>query len=70
MFHMYSKVIQLYIYTHILFLIFHYRLLHGIGYSSLCYTVGPYCLSVLYIVVCGTPLQYSCLENPMDRGAW
>ena len=25
-------------------------------------------------VVCGegngTPLQYSCLENPMDRGAW
>ena len=19
---------------------------------------------------CGKPLQYSCLENPMDRGAW
>ena len=19
---------------------------------------------------CGTPLQYSCLENPMDGGAW
>ena len=18
----------------------------------------------------GSPLQYSCLENPMDRGAW
>ena len=18
----------------------------------------------------GTPLQYNCLENPMDRGAW
>ena len=18
----------------------------------------------------GTPLQYTCLENPMDRGAW
>ena len=18
----------------------------------------------------GTPLQYSCLENPLDRGAW
>ena len=18
----------------------------------------------------GTPFQYSCLENPMDRGAW
>ena len=19
---------------------------------------------------CGSPLRYSCLENPMDRGAW
>ena len=19
---------------------------------------------------CGTPFQYSCLENPMDGGAW
>ena len=19
---------------------------------------------------CGNPLQYSCLENPMERGAW
>ena len=19
---------------------------------------------------CGNPLQYSCLENPIDRGAW
>ena len=28
---------------------------------------------VLYDVIGegnGTPLQYSCLENPMDRGAW
>ena len=31
---------------------------------------------ILYIVVCicgggnGNPLQSSCLENPMDRGAW
>ena len=26
----------------------------------------------IYICMClyGTPLQYSCLENPMDRGAW
>ena len=23
-----------------------------------------------YIEGNGTPLQYSCLENPMDRGAW
>ena len=40
-------------YTYILFQIFfHYRLLQDIKYSSLCYTVGPCCLSVLYIIVC------------------
>ena len=33
-------------------------------------------LNELYVVMLtqgegnGTPLQYSCLENPMDRGAW
>ena len=31
--------------------LFHYRLLQYIEYSSLGYTVGPYCLSVLYIIV-------------------
>ena len=46
-----SKVIQVYryIYRQILF---HYRLLQDIEYSTLCYTAGLYCLSVLYIVVC------------------
>ena len=29
-----------------------YRLLQNIEYISLCYTVGPYWLSILYIVVC------------------
>ena len=35
-----------------------------------------YFLSILWLLgfICGegngTPLQYSCLENPMDRGAW
>ena len=34
------------------------------------------CLDILFILYTdsgegnGTPLQYSCLENPMDRGAW
>ena len=35
------------------------------------------CVLSLYATVCssvgegnGTPLQYSCLENPMDGGAW
>ena len=53
MFQVYSKVIQLYIYICILFqVLFHYRLLQDIEYSSLCYMVGPCCLSILYIVVC------------------
>ena len=40
-------------YTYIFFqILFHYRLLQDIGYSSLCYAVGPCCLSILYPVVC------------------
>ena len=31
---------------------FHYGLSQGIEYISLCYTVGPCCLSVLFITVC------------------
>ena len=28
-------------------------------------------LTSLYLLICnGTPLQYSCLENPVDGGAW
>ena len=27
-------------------------------------------ISVSFAVSYGTPLQYSCLENPMDREAW
>ena len=30
-------------------ILFHYRLLQDIEYSSLCYTVGPCCLPALYI---------------------
>ena len=40
---LYSTVIQLYIYAY---------LSQETEYSSLCYTVGPFCLSILYIVVC------------------
>ena len=40
-----------YIYR-LLKILFHYRLLQDIEYSSLCCTVGPYGLSILYIVVC------------------
>ena len=65
MFQVYSKVIQLYTYTYIslyyiilyyiniLFqILFHYMLLQDIEYIFLCYTVGPCCLSILFIVVC------------------
>ena len=44
-----GPILQVYILFHILF---HYGLLQDIKYSSLCYTVGPCCLSILYIVVC------------------
>ena len=44
---------SLHIYIYILFqILFYYRLLQDIEHGSLCYTVGPYCLSILYIVVC------------------
>ena len=52
---LYSKVIQLYIHTHIYFLfyvLFHSDLSQDIGCSSLCYTVGPYYLSILCILIC------------------
>ena len=46
-----KKKKNIYIYTHTLFQIFfHYKLLQDIEYSSLALTVGPYCLSILYIV--------------------
>ena len=32
--------------------LFHYWLLQDTVYSSLCYTIGPCCLSSLYIVIC------------------
>ena len=44
-----DSVIYIYIYIYILF---HCGLLQDIEYSSLCYTVGPCCLSALYIIVC------------------
>ena len=33
-------------------IILHYRLLQDFEHSSLCYTVGPPCSSILYIGVC------------------
>ena len=40
------------IYIYILFhILFHYRLLQYIEYSSLCYTAGPCCISILCLMV-------------------
>ena len=36
----------------LLHILFHYGLWQDIEYSALCYTVGPGCLSILYIIVC------------------
>ena len=45
--------------------------------SEMYLTTIPIYISPIYISLGiqagegnGTPLQYSCLENPMDRGAW
>ena len=46
------------IHTYILFqILFPYRLLWVIEYSSLCYVVGPCWLSILYVVMCICSLQ-------------
>ena len=48
-----------YTYTNILFyVIFHYSLSQIIDYSSLCYVVGSYCLSVLYEFASTNPIGY------------
>ena len=53
-------MIQLYIYIHMYILshydlfhiLFHYDLSEDIEFSSLCYTIGPCCLFILYIIEC------------------
>ena len=63
----------LYLYLHlhlyILFqILFPYRLLQNIEYSSLCYTVGPCWLSILYIVVWGFPGGAVVKNPPANEG--
>ena len=43
-------------------ILFHFGLSQDIEYSSLCYTVGPCCLSILYVIVCITFLLYNSLD--------
>ena len=51
-FTMHSKVTQLYIYIYFLsYIIFHHSLSQETGYSPLCYTVGPHCLSTHWLFI-------------------
>ena len=51
----YSKVTQSYIYIHSLsYIIFYHGLSQESGYSVLCYTMGPYCLSILIVLYLDT----------------
>ena len=67
-FSLFITILILYILFQILF---PYRSLQDIEYSSLCYTVGPCCLSILYIVVCicqsKTPNLYFPLPFPFSN---
>jgi len=50
-----AHIFSLYIYIHTPFfshIIFHHVLSQEVGYSSLCYTAGPHCLSILNVIVC------------------
>ena len=67
---MFSKVIWLYLYlcVYIFFqIIFHYRLLQDVEYSSMCYTVNPYHLLILCIgVVSVNPMLVIYPSLPVD----
>ena len=65
-FQVYNKsdsVIYIYVDIYIFFsrFFFPYRLLQNIEYSSLCYSVGPCWLSILYIAVC------ICLKSTLEN---
>ena len=45
----YSPYMYMYIYIN-MYILFHYGLSQNIEYSSLVYTVGPCCLSILYVI--------------------
>ena len=52
------------------------RVSHAVQQVFVGYLFYTHTHTHIYIYICafgegnGTPLQYSCLENPMGRGAW
>ena len=58
-------------FTYYFFLIiFHYRLLQGIVYNSLCYAVNPCCLSILHIVVYTCYSHILICPSPSSSSLW
>ena len=58
--------------VHSVYLGFMFDVVHSVGMNKCVMTYSHHYTSLQY---CsgegnGTPLQYSCLENPMDGGAW
>ena len=65
--------IYVYIHTYtniILNVLFHYGLSQDIKYSSLCYTIGPCCFSILCVIffLCQSQTQFISLPPPFFLG--
>ena len=63
---LYSIVTQRYL-SHT---IFHHVLSQETGYSSLCYTVGPHCLSILSVIVCIYQPPIPSLSHSLPTTPW
>ena len=61
---------SVYIYTHTYIHIYIYIPTQMPSFSFIVRLNGLMLVNKLIGEGNGTPLQYSCLENPMDRGAW
>ena len=65
---------QWFSFLHIIFIIGHYKIIGKFPYPIQYILVAYFIYSSLYLLFLregnGTPVQYSCLENPMDGGAW
>ena len=58
--------VYIYIYIYSFWYSFHYGLLQGTEFISLCYTVGPGCLSISHIVVCMKKV-FQCKKKYLER---
>ena len=59
-----------YVYIIIFQTVFHYGLLQDNEYSSLCYIVGPFWLSILYIVVYIINSKFQIYTSPNPITLW